>query len=164
MAKKRARNSGTNGNYEVGYGRPPRSSQIKPGEVRNPFGRNGRGRHAEDLLLKVVGEIISANVNGEVVSMSSEEAFYRRLLQDALKANNPGPQKLLLEHISRRRPPAPAVQTAEEIAQQEAEQREKEALAGKLAALLNKLAAEKKALAPRTRFSSDLRPISDGNG
>jgi hypothetical protein len=28
--------------YEVGYGKPPKGGQIKPGEVRNPAGRRGK--------------------------------------------------------------------------------------------------------------------------
>ncbi|HWJ37592.1 MAG TPA: hypothetical protein VNR86_02360 [Sphingomicrobium sp.] len=28
--------------YETGYCRPPKSGQIKPGEVRNPWDRSGK--------------------------------------------------------------------------------------------------------------------------
>ncbi|HWJ37852.1 MAG TPA: DUF5681 domain-containing protein, partial [Sphingomicrobium sp.] len=117
--------------YETGYCRPPKSGQIKPGEVRNPWGRTGKRQPAEDLLLKVAGEQIAAMVNGKTTKMSQEEAAYRKLLQDALKGS-PTAMRLVMEHLSRRRPPLPAMPTLEELQQQQAEQARREELSAEI--------------------------------
>jgi hypothetical protein len=127
----------------VGYCRPPKSGQIKPGEVRNPWGRTGKRQRAEDLLLKVAGEKIPATVNGRASSMTQEEAAYRKVFQDALKGN-PTAQKLVMEHLSRRRPPLPPHPTMEEIAEQEAEEAMREKLSKKLIDNLEEMAALKR--------------------
>jgi Family of unknown function (DUF5681) len=51
-ASKPGRNPKSHGDYEVGYGRPPRERQFKKGEPsRNPKGRpRGRSRPAPDLV------------------------------------------------------------------------------------------------------------------
>jgi hypothetical protein len=156
MGKK---SKGTGGDYEIGYGRPPKSGQIKPGEVRNPWGKTGKRGSEQDLLLKVAGELVPANVNGKATSMSQEEGAYRRLFQEALKGNAAA-LKLLLEHLSRRRPPLPALQTPEEIAQHEAEAAEREQLSARLVRLLEGKASAKKAGAPRVR-PRGLGPVAD---
>src|SRR5215207_9998198 len=43
-APRRRRTSGTHkGDYEVGYGKPPLHSRVKPGQILNPAGR-GKGK------------------------------------------------------------------------------------------------------------------------
>jgi hypothetical protein len=148
-AKMTKKNGGTSGgNHEVGYGRPPKSGQIKPGEVRNPWGRTGNRDPSEDLLLKVANERIAANVNGKTASMSQEEALCRSAFQEALKGNVAA-IKICLEYLSRRRPPLPPVHTPDEIAKLKVEEEERKALSAKLARLLDEEASRKKALTPR---------------
>lgn len=160
MAKKKTSKRAIPGNHDVGYGRPPKSGQIKPGEVRNRWGKTGKPKPGEDLLLKVACEMVPANVNGKSSIMSQEEGAYRRLFQKALEGD-PAALKLLVEHLSRRRPPSPPVPTADEIAQREAEEEQKKALAARLVGLLEREASEKKRLAPRQRFGADHRPIAE---
>lgn len=38
------------GNYEVGYGKPPKEDRIKPGEVKNPKGRPTAGASMREWL------------------------------------------------------------------------------------------------------------------
>ena len=142
MTKNNRGNGGDGPDYEVGYRRPPKSGQIKAGEVRNPWGRTGKRQPAEDLLLKVAAELIPASVNGKTTKMSQEEAAYRKLLQEALNGN-PTAMKLVMEHLSRRRPPLPPHPTMEEIAQQEAEQARREELSAKIVDALEDMAAMK---------------------
>lgn len=160
MAKKHGSNSEEGGDYEVGYGRPPKSGQIKLGEVRNPWGRNGKRQQSNDLLLKVAEEVIQANLNGRAASMTQEEAAYRRLIQEALRGD-PRSLKLLLEHLSRRRPPVAPVPTPEELVQQQAELEQRTALSDRLVQLLEASAGEKKKLAPRKRYGPDLMPVAE---
>lgn len=136
MGKKGSNNAG---GYDVGYGRPPKSGQIKPGEVRNPWGKTGKPERREDLLLKIAAEEIRASVNGRTTSMTQEEAAYRKLFQDALSGNATA-QKLVMEHLSRRRPPLPPHPTPEEIAELEAEQARREELSAKIVDALEEMA------------------------
>jgi hypothetical protein len=144
------------GDYDVGYRRPPKAGQIKPGEVRNPWGRTGKRRRQEDLLLKIAEEEIRASVNGRATSMTQEEAAYRKLFQDAVRGN-PTAQKLVMEHLSRRRPPLPPHPTMEEIAQQEAEQARREELSKEIVDTLEEMAALKREGFDWKRYKSDLK-------
>ncbi|BBD98864.1 hypothetical protein SAMIE_1023650 [Sphingobium amiense] len=75
--------------YEVGYRKPPRSGRIRPGEVRNPFGRAGRkpgaisapGLDEAGLLERIAGEPVS--IDGRV--MTRREASVRTRYMSALK-------------------------------------------------------------------------------
>jgi hypothetical protein len=145
-----------NGDYDVGYRRPPKSGQIKPGEVRNPWGRTGKRQRTEDLLLKVAEEKIPATVNGRASSMTQEEAAYRKVFQDALKGN-PTAQKLVMEHLSRRRPPLPPHPTMEEIAEQEAEHARREELSAEIVDALEEMAALKREGFDWDRYRSDFK-------
>lgn len=145
---------GDGGGYDVGYRRPPKSGQIKPGEIRNPWGRTGKRERAEDLLLKVAEEEIPATVNGRASSMTQEEAAYRKVFQDALKGN-PTAQKLIMEHLSRRRPPLPPHPTIEELAEQEAEQAQREKLSKELIDNLEEMAALKREGFDWKRYKAD---------
>ena len=140
MGKK---NSNGGSDYDVGYRRPPKSGQIKRGEVRNPWGRTGKPERREDLLLKIAAEEIRASVNGRTTSMTQEEAAYRKLFQDALGGNATA-QKLVMEHLSRRRPPLPPMPTPEEIAEQEAEQALREQLSAQICDALDEMAEIKR--------------------
>ena len=40
--------------YVVGFGRPPASGRIKQGEVRNPYGRNGKSAPRADPFEKAM--------------------------------------------------------------------------------------------------------------
>lgn len=42
MGKHRKRSLRDDSHFEVGYGKPPKSGQAKPGEVRNPYGCKGK--------------------------------------------------------------------------------------------------------------------------
>ena len=45
--------------YEVGYKRPPRHSQFKPGNRANP---HGRGKRAQRSETEIVNEVITGPV------------------------------------------------------------------------------------------------------
>jgi hypothetical protein len=146
------------GNDAVGYGRPPKSGQIKAGEVRNPWGKAGKPQRAQDLLLKVAREEIRASVNGRTTSMTQEEAAYRKLFQEVQKGS-PTAMKLAMEHLSRRRPPLPPHPTIEELAQQAADEERRKELSARLVQLLQEKAAQKRRSGPPVRYGPDGQPI-----
>lgn len=73
--------------YEIGYGKPPRSGQIRKGEVRNPNGRAGKNRVPKratteaELLEQIDGETVV--VDGR--AMTRREAHVRAQYMRALK-------------------------------------------------------------------------------
>jgi hypothetical protein len=73
--------------YEVGYRKPPKSGQIKPGEVRNPHGRAGKKPTNKpattelDLLEQIEGETVI--IDGR--AMTRREATIRAHYMNAMK-------------------------------------------------------------------------------
>lgn len=82
--------------YKVGYKSPPKHTQIKPGECRNPNGRRGkrpkvvRDNSEASILERLDAETI--NVGG--LKMTRREVELRKLLNDALTGNTRASQLL----------------------------------------------------------------------
>jgi hypothetical protein len=71
----------------VGYGKPPRAHQFKPGISGNPTGRP-KGRKSEAAMLdELLFKRIPVRQGGRELRMTVVEAMFRRLVEDALKGN-----------------------------------------------------------------------------
>jgi hypothetical protein len=71
----------------VGYGKPPRAHQFKPGESGNPAGRP-KGRKSEARMLdELLFKRIPVRQGGRELRMTVVEAMFRRLAEDSLKGN-----------------------------------------------------------------------------
>lgn len=82
-SKKRA-----SGDYDVGYGRPPRTHQFKPGQSGNPKGRP-RGAKGEDTIFRgVINTKVPMSLRGRVRRVPLLEAVWMRIADDALKGNS----------------------------------------------------------------------------
>ncbi|TAL83900.1 MAG: hypothetical protein EPN75_00420 [Beijerinckiaceae bacterium] len=66
---------------EVGYGRPPKQHTIKPGEVRNPYGRRGKPRPEVDFL----DEYVFVTVNGRRQKMTRRRALKEVLFREGMR-------------------------------------------------------------------------------
>jgi hypothetical protein len=74
--------------YEVGYGRPPRSSRFKPGKSGNPKGRPKRqSRCLADIIDAVMSAAITYRVNGRAKSASREEVMLKALIDKAMQGD-----------------------------------------------------------------------------
>ena len=73
---------------EVGYGKPPRDHQFKPGRSGNPKGRP-KGSKNESTILKEVlhHKIAIRGSHGNVRKISVLEGIHRKMAEDALKGN-----------------------------------------------------------------------------
>lgn len=86
---------GPKGDYEVGYGKPPKSGQFRPGQSGNAPGRPRKIKAApvetpkylptEKLIRTVGGREHTLRVNGKLTRMTEREAVMQALFQTALK-------------------------------------------------------------------------------
>ena len=74
--------------YEVGYGKPPKHTQFKPGQSGNPKGRPKDSRNVKMILQDVAMEEITLTENGVPRKMSKKEALIRSLYIRALGGDN----------------------------------------------------------------------------
>lgn len=74
-------------NERVGYKRPPKSTQFRPGESGNPAGRPKKTKN----LIATLGEELNCTVtlreNGQQTTVSKKEAVVRDLLRQAIGGN-----------------------------------------------------------------------------
>ncbi len=76
------------GDYEVGYGKPPKSGQIKKGEKRNPKGRPTKRNREQVDVAATLNEPLAVNNSGIRRKMPPFEVSVRRLVERALKQKN----------------------------------------------------------------------------
>ncbi len=136
------------GDYAIGYARPPLHSRVKPGQVLNPHGRNGKKASEPDAFDKARLRLSRVTIDGEVMMIPSDEAFYLLQMTKAM-AGDKTAAKIVAQELAARRRLGPVPLSSAEIAQAEAEEAEKRALAARLVDMLQGIASAKKADAPR---------------
>src|SRR4051812_10747504 len=76
-----------NENNSVGYGKPARARQFKPGQSGNPKGRPKGRKNEATMLDELLFQRIPVRQGGRDLRMTVVEAIFRRLAEDALKGN-----------------------------------------------------------------------------
>lgn len=89
-----------NGEYSVGYGRPPQQTRFQPGRSGNPKGRPKGSRSVGAILQHIIRQKIAVTENGKTRSMSTLEVMFRRLVRDALRSDARA-MKFLLSLVDR---------------------------------------------------------------
>jgi Family of unknown function (DUF5681) len=90
--------------YAVGYGRPPTSSQFRPGQSGNPKGRPKGRRKASSMARDALERTINVKVKGTWRKMTVRRAAYRRLAERAV-AGDAKALEYLLSLESEEHPP-----------------------------------------------------------
>lgn len=81
--------------YEVGYGKPPKKYQFKPGYSGNKKGRPKGSLNVFTVLEKMAKEKVKIAVNGKSKKVSIMEAALRKLLFEALQGDTKSLKVLL---------------------------------------------------------------------
>ena len=139
------------GDYEVGYARPPQHSRVKPGQVLNPNGSNGKKTSEPDAFDKARLRLSRVTIDGEVMMIPSDEAFYLLQMTKAM-AGDRAAAKIVANELAARRRMGPMPLSPAEVAQAEAEETEKRALAARLVDMLQGIAAAKRTGVPPMVF------------
>src|SRR6202171_1150154 len=72
---------------DVGYGKPPRAYQFKPGQSGNPPGRTKGAKNEETILRELLQHKVRINENGKVRKITVLEAILRKVAEDCLRGN-----------------------------------------------------------------------------
>jgi hypothetical protein len=73
------------GNYEVGYRKPPRHTRFKSGQSGNPRGRPKTEKSLGAALNDALKAKVKLRGNGKERSVSSLDAYFSRVVVDALQ-------------------------------------------------------------------------------
>lgn len=78
--KKDDNNKGRDGNYEVGYGKPPKHSRFKPGRSGNPKGRPKASKNMATILEERLSQFITVRQDGRVRRVPLREALVQKIV------------------------------------------------------------------------------------
>lgn len=71
----------------IGYGKPPKKSQFKPGQSGNPKGRPKGAKSLKSVVQKELASKIEIRVQGKKTRTTKLEAAIMKLVNDALSGN-----------------------------------------------------------------------------
>lgn len=90
----RARPSTDGTEFDVGYGKPPKHSQFKPGQSGNPKGRPKGAKSPFTLLQDELQKKVLIKEKGRLKSVTNLHAIMKRVIADTL-GGKPSQTKLL---------------------------------------------------------------------
>ena len=78
----------TKANYEVGKGKPPKSTRFKPGQSGNPKGRPRGKKNLSTEIEEVLTKSVTISENGRKRKVTSRQAAIMQLCKKALAGDN----------------------------------------------------------------------------
>lgn len=82
--------------YGVGYGRPPKAHQFKPGQSGNPNGKPKGAPTLEELFAREARCFVKIKSGEDIIRITKLEALVRRVFQKALEGDL-GAVRILLQ-------------------------------------------------------------------
>jgi Family of unknown function (DUF5681) len=73
--------------YKIGYGKPPKKHQFKPGQSGNRRGRPKGSKNTATLLREILDRKIEPRIGGVVRKISVREGILTRITDRALKGD-----------------------------------------------------------------------------
>ena len=77
------------GDYQVGYGKPPKAGQFPPGKSGNPNGRPKGRPSLYEVILEEAARIAKVKVGDKIEHIDKDRALMRRLFDLGLHGNVP---------------------------------------------------------------------------
>jgi hypothetical protein len=71
--------------YDIGYGKPPKSTRFQKGVSGNPGGRPKGSLDFDEQLLREASLPVVINENGRQIRISKQEVVIRQLMHKAMK-------------------------------------------------------------------------------
>lgn len=99
--------------YEVGYGKPPKHTQFKPGQCGNPRGRPKKSKDVNALIQAELDEVIPAKEGGREKRITKREAIIKQLVNRAITGDSKATQ-FLLAHLDKHREIEPFMATEDD--------------------------------------------------
>ena len=81
--------------YEIGYGKPPKAHQFKPGQSGNVGGRKKSKKSGATDISKILNASVMVTIGGKVQEMDSFEAGLRKIAKKALDGHLPSNLKFI---------------------------------------------------------------------
>lgn len=75
------------GDYSVGYCRPPKATQWKPGQSAYPAGRPKGAKSEDTIFREIISTKVPMSVQGKTRKVTLLQAVWTRIADDALKGN-----------------------------------------------------------------------------
>jgi hypothetical protein len=87
------------GDYEVGFGKPPKPTRFRKGHSGNPKGRPRGSKNASSLLDEALKEQVIVSENGRRRKVTKLEAILTQLVNKAAQGDHRAAQLLLAHQI-----------------------------------------------------------------
>ncbi|MGA8155289.1 MAG: DUF5681 domain-containing protein [Rhodoplanes sp.] len=78
---------GSQHGYTIGFGKPPKASQFKPGQSGNPKGRPKGHPTIEQLLLEEAARLVKVRVGDTIIHVPKQQALIRKLFDAGLQGD-----------------------------------------------------------------------------
>ena len=75
------------GDYEVGYGKPPRETRFKQGQSGNVRGRPRGSKNLATVMLKELSERLTISENGRRRKVTKRKAIIKQVINKAAAGN-----------------------------------------------------------------------------
>ncbi len=75
------------GEYKVGFRRPPKEHQFKPNQTGNPKGRPRGSKNQKTILNRELGRRVTVKIDGRRVKLTAREIMIRQIVEKAMKGD-----------------------------------------------------------------------------